>query len=45
VTARLARMAAAASLNALRVAGATQGSISYSYSPGHPERTTSLSFR
>lgn len=36
VTARLARMAAAASLDALRVAGATQGSISYSYSPGHP---------
>ncbi|WP_326836505.1 glycoside hydrolase domain-containing protein [Amycolatopsis rhabdoformis] len=26
-------------------AGATQGSIIYSYSPGHPERTASLSFR
>ncbi|WIX75446.1 DUF1906 domain-containing protein [Amycolatopsis carbonis] len=27
------------------VAGATQGSIIYSYSPGRPERTASLSFR
>jgi hypothetical protein len=27
------------------VAGATQGSIIYSYSPGHPERTASISFR
>ncbi|MGW4489178.1 glycoside hydrolase domain-containing protein [Amycolatopsis sp. NPDC004368] len=26
-------------------AGATQGSIIYTYSPGHPERTASLSFR